>query len=54
MPENSQTDSKQLQDEKFSGQTPATAGSLNQSGHLENQNQSHNTKKQSLGPNTKR
>ena len=54
MPQNSQTDSKKLQDEKLIEQIPITTGGLNQSGRVENQNQGHNTKKQSLGPNTKR
>jgi hypothetical protein len=54
MPENSQPTSQNPRNEKFGGQTPTTAGSLNQSGDVENQNQGHNVKKQALGPNTKR
>ncbi len=47
-------DSKMIRDEKSNGQTSTMTAGLNQSGHLENQNQSHNTKKVAQGPNTKR
>ena len=44
MPKDGQVDNKKARVEKSGGQTPITE---------ENQNQNHNTKKQSMGRNTK-
>jgi len=54
MPKNSQSDHQNAGNQNVNEQTVSTTNSLNQSGHVENQNQSHNTKKVALGPNTKR
>lgn len=45
MTKDSQTDNKKTRKQKSNGQTPITE---------ENQNQNHNAKKQSMGPNTGR
>jgi len=54
MPNNNQAEPGKVNHGKLSGQAPSATTGLNQSGHVENQNQSHNTKKVALGPNTKR
>ncbi|MEM1484407.1 hypothetical protein V6615_05945 [Oscillospiraceae bacterium PP1C4] len=53
MPKNSQKNSPKSQ-RNFNGQTLNMTQEPNQSMQVENQNQTHNTKKEAQGPNTKR